>query len=83
MTYFEPTNLVFSGFRAVGLKWSGTCAAVANRDARMIGTSISHTPIILFILPQQVSYPWPDFGVTSDNIILQLSTVSLLSVATN
>jgi hypothetical protein len=80
MTYCEPANLVFSGFRAVGLKWSGTCAAVANRDARMIGTSVSHIPIILFILSQQVSYPWHVFGVTSENIILQLSTVSLLSI---
>jgi hypothetical protein len=46
MTYFKPTNPVYSGFRAVGLKWSGTCAAVANRDARMTGTSVSHMPVI-------------------------------------
>jgi hypothetical protein len=51
MTYSKPTNPVFSGFRAVGLKWSGTCAPVVNRDGRMIGTSVSHMPIIFCFLP--------------------------------
>jgi hypothetical protein len=64
LTYFKPTDPVFSGFRAGSLKWSGTCAAVANTDARIIGTNVSHMPIIFcYCLSRFFFYPWLVFGI--------------------